>query len=107
MGVPDPAPVPIFAQFELPILTCTVFFDRLLTPGPTASANWRLRANGREWLPTSPEASPGSVRFTVVIGGFAPGNRVSYLATPPDVFGDTGTPVEPFIGFPVTVLGGP
>ncbi len=94
----------MFAQFERPILTCTVFFDRQLTPGGTDHSNWLLNADGRKWEPQNPQAAGSSVRFTCHPAGIAIGNRVSYLAAPPDLFGEFGIPVERFIAFPVTVL---
>lgn len=104
MGQPEPAPVPVAAQFETPIQTCTVQFDRRLTPGGTDHSNWLLNAGGRKWIPINPQAGISTVRFECVLGPVGLGNRVSYLASPPDLFGVTGTPVAQFIGFPVLVL---
>lgn len=97
-------PVPIYARFAVATSTLWCFFDKELQTGPTVWSNWGLVANGRRWNPINPQATPDYVWFANHPGGFAIGNRLSYFATPPDLVGRNGTPVDPFIGFPVDVV---
>lgn len=104
--LPEPAPIPIAATFDIPTRVYSVTFDRALTANPALNlANWSLCAVGNtRTMDTA--ASAGAVVSGVVsvfLGGACGGPSISYAAAPADVLGVTGTPVAAFAGFPLTV----
>lgn len=97
-------PVPTYARFSVSLSTLWVFFDKELQVGPTVWSNWLLQANGKLWNPIDPQATPDYVWFANHPAGPAIGNRVTYLASPEDLVGRNGIPVERFIAFPVDLV---
>lgn len=81
-----------------------VDFNQLLEVNPAcALANWFMVWGGFSWRATSCQASSRFVNMRVAVGIPVPGvNRVSYLATPPDVKAlDDGAEALPFLDFPM------
>jgi hypothetical protein len=84
----------------------TCFFDRPLKVQPISDVNWFGRAFLQALDFYQCHVHENQVRaFARVVGTAGPGERCSYLATPADVQGLGGTPVEPFVSFPLQVFG--
>ena len=102
---PPSAPVPISAEWESRTQRFVVVFDQLLAPGSLVLENWLFVVQASKW--TTEDAT--AALFSVKGGARSPvpspgGPWVSYLATPPDLEGQTGVPVAPFSEFPVNVI---
>ena len=93
-----------FWNITVEVMQCV--FDLELQPGVSIPANWILHYNGNQWWPVGPL----TVDFNGVVGGFrvispsAKPNVVDYFATPPDLVGVNGIPVEAFADVPITVV---
>lgn len=95
-------------MFALATGVLTLAFDRLLTVGPLAVANWTAIAGPNQWVATSigvEAGSPSAVTGTFVISAASPpGATVTYAPPPFDLLGATGTPAAAFTNFPITVF---
>lgn len=105
--LPLEAPLPLQATFIRATSILTVDFDKLLQTGPLAGSNWFAwdGVNRRDNA-----AGLGSAlmrRVTMPLPALIPdfgGIRCTYLAAIPDLIGQNGLPVAPFLGFPLTVV---
>lgn len=105
MPDPDP-PVPLEAHLTGSGRLFSCLFDRPLKVQDLADANWFGRAFLQQLDFHTMHVDGNEARgFARVIGSAGPGERCSYLATPPDVQSLDGIPAAPFTGFPLQVHG--
>ena len=107
----EPPPVPIAATFSTGTNLIVVTFDRLLAPGTSGTGNWvgvTFSSPAHRFItPFAPLVAAGSVvSGTMIVQATPTGGppRITYNATPPEVFGTTGMPVAPFADFPLTLI---
>ncbi len=85
-----------------------VTFDRPLTAGPSAAANWEVTDfAGSTFGGSAPGVIAGStvtVPMVAMILKVGPIGTSDYLATPPDVLGLTGVPAAAYQDFPTTFV---
>lgn len=97
---PDP-PEPLFAQVIVPGAVYRVQFNKPLQAGPLHFPNWEVTHLLEEWLPFAASAAARRVTIqTAFTGAFDAPDGISYLASPPDLFGVDGLPVAPFHKIP-------
>lgn len=102
----DLPPVPVKADWLDDLNGLQVTFDKDLRSADYAENNWRLRVAGRRRrLLNAFLFGTRVIRSqTQPFGLPVIGNSVDYLATPPDVVGTNGLPVEAFLAYPVNQI---
>jgi len=109
--VSDPLPVPISATLFDMEDEIVVTFDGPLTAGSSIGGNWITvadRGDGpKTWLVSGNAVASGNTVAYSLQPFSAAGvgsDRVSYLATPPDLLAASGAPVAAFADFPLSVV---
>jgi len=96
--------VPILAEWFSSANLLQVTFDQQLQNATVDETNWLASAEGIQWAFGRVEAS-GNRIIGVQAANTGPNAQdlVNYFAINPDVFGLDGTPVAPFVAYPLTV----
>lgn len=102
---PDPAPIPILAQWNGVLKMCVVTFDLPLVAGGLDIGNWFVRFGGLSWALTNGAAGGSQVNLQGS-GGSVPDagpDVVGYSPPPFDVLASVGAvPAAGFADFPLT-----
>lgn len=97
----EPPPLPLYAEVLSVGFQYAVVFDAPLEPDTLDPANWVV-THGRLDYPATVATSLGSV-VTITVGpssaGMSP-DGISYAASPADLLGHNGVPVDPFFKVP-------
>ncbi len=100
----DQPPVPIAATLAFATGVWSVTFDKILTAGALAIANWTFRASDSLFSTDTAVAAGNTVSGTSTEGFENAGaDVVNYAAAPADVLNLTGQPAAAFTDFPLTV----
>ncbi len=106
---PDP-PLPLSGTISASTFIVLLTFDQPLQPGPSAKANWDVRADlgvgpKQHTIPAPATIIGSTVSIPTAVAGITfPPLGCDYAAVPPDVVSLKGIPAAPFNAFPLTTI---
>lgn len=102
---PNGKPILLSATYVISTAKLSVHYDRPLIHLTQSPSNWALRHFSQALIPFNMAIVGSNVVADIFLGGFAPpGSLITYYATPPQVWAIGGSPADPFVNYPLTVV---